>query len=45
MDAYRDAWMRQMLARQNRIVDSHITSSRHGVLRLDLAHRGRRGAR
>jgi uncharacterized membrane protein len=27
MDAYRDAWMRQMLARQNRIIDSHITSS------------------
>jgi uncharacterized membrane protein len=27
MDTYREAWMRQMLARQNRIVDSHITSS------------------
>ena len=27
MDRYREAWMRQMLARQNRIVDSHITSS------------------
>jgi uncharacterized membrane protein len=27
MDIYREAWMREMLARQNRIVDSHITSS------------------
>jgi uncharacterized membrane protein len=27
MDIHREAWMREMLARQNRIVDSHITSS------------------
>jgi uncharacterized membrane protein len=27
MDTYRDGWMRQMLARQNRIVDTHITAS------------------
>jgi uncharacterized membrane protein len=27
MDTYREAWMRQMLARQNRIVDTHITAS------------------
>ncbi|HML12420.1 MAG TPA: DUF599 family protein [Xanthobacteraceae bacterium] len=27
MDRYRETWMREMLARQNRIVDSHITSS------------------
>jgi len=27
MDIHRETWMRQMLARQNRIVDSHITSS------------------
>jgi uncharacterized membrane protein len=27
MDRYRETWMREMLGRQNRIVDSHITSS------------------
>ena len=27
MDTYRDAWMRQMLARQNRIVDTQITAA------------------
>ncbi len=27
MDDYRETWMRQMLARQNRIVDTHLTAS------------------
>jgi uncharacterized membrane protein len=27
MDTYRETWMRQMLARQNRIVDTHLTAS------------------
>jgi uncharacterized membrane protein len=27
MDDYREVWMRQMLARQNRIVDTHLTAS------------------
>jgi uncharacterized membrane protein len=27
MDDYREIWMRQMLARQNRIVDTHLTAS------------------
>ena len=27
MDTYRETWMRQMLARQNRIVDTQITAS------------------
>ena len=27
MDTYREAWMRQMLARQNRIVDTQITAA------------------
>src|ERR1700739_2248920 len=27
MDSYRETWMRQMLARQNRIVDTQITAA------------------
>ena len=47
MNRYRDVWMRQMLARDMRMVDAQIdggAAERHRVLRLDLADRDRRRA-